>query len=253
MSRVVVITGGCGEIGGATVQKLAHRGDRVVVLDIWPEERGRARTAETGGQRYIRCDQSDAGQVDKILRDVAGEFGRLDVTIGNGAVAVNKPFLETSPEDFDLPLRVNLSRCFYLALSSGRIMKDQEPLKNGVRGKILFTSTFGAVRPLKNCCGYFASKAGLDCLVRAISQELAPWGIRANAVAPGVIPEGLGKPMFEASPQEVDLRKKMIPLGEFGTGSQIADAYAFLVSHESDYMTGSIITVDGGATHFDYA
>lgn len=248
--KVIAITGGCGDIGGATALKLSALGAKVALLDLLEPKAGQARMRELRASAYLRVDQSESDEVRRGIADIAEQFGKLDIVIGNAGVGPGGNLLDLSDEDWDGVLRVNLIGCAQLAQAAVRQMLSQEPDKRTkIRGKVLFTSSWVGDFPSPGAIPYCVSKAGLNHLVRLMAQEFATKGILANAVAPGILNAGLTKKAaFQRDPK---LRKKYldyIPLGEFGTAEQVADAFVFLCSAESNYMTGQILVVDGGCS-----
>jgi NAD(P)-dependent dehydrogenase (short-subunit alcohol dehydrogenase family) len=246
--KVIVITGGCGDIGGRTAAKLAGLGARIILFDLLPEAEGSAHIRRLQGVAYKRVDQGNAAEMESAIAGISQEFQRLDVVIGNAASGAGGGLLDLTARDWEDALRVNLIGCAMLAEFAVRQMIEQAPDARGIRGRILFTSSWVGSFPSPGAIQYCVSKAGLDHLVRLSAQEYASKGIRINAVAPGILDAGLTKKAFENNPA---LRIKFltkIPLGEFGTADQIADAFAFLCSNDSDYITGQILFVDGGCS-----
>jgi NAD(P)-dependent dehydrogenase (short-subunit alcohol dehydrogenase family) len=127
-------------------------------------------------------------------------------------------------------------------------MLGQDKDAQGVRGKILMTSSWVGQHPLPGAVGYVVSKAGVDALVRAAAQELSPEGIRVNAVAPGLVYSGLTKQVCDVNPTFHSQLLGFVPLNELGTADQVASAYAFLCSDDANYVTGQVLTVDGGCS-----
>jgi NAD(P)-dependent dehydrogenase (short-subunit alcohol dehydrogenase family) len=175
-------------------------------------------------------------------------FGRIDIAICNAAIVRNRPFLEISAEEWTDTLDVNLTGSFHVAQAAARMMNEQEPDSHGLRGKILFTGSWVQDMPWPEGTSYIVSKAGVKALAKNMAQELAGRGIRVNVVAPGIVMAGLSRKVYESDPAFGPRATAAIPLGEFGTAGQVADAFLFLASHESDYMTGSVLLIDGGAS-----
>jgi len=246
--KVVIITGGCGDIGGATTMKLSALGSRVVVWDILDEEAGKARVKELGGVEYARVDQGDSSQVHAGVQRVVDRFGRLDVTIANAVHASLGRLLDRTWEDWQESFRVNVTGGAMLAQAAVRVMLAQTPDNDGIRGRLLFTSSWVGTYPYPGSIDYCTSKAALDHLVRLIAQEYAAQGIHANAISPGILKAGSSRKALEQKPELIKMMLASIPVGELGTPEQIADAYVFLCSRESRYMTGQILFVDGGCS-----
>jgi NAD(P)-dependent dehydrogenase (short-subunit alcohol dehydrogenase family) len=249
-NKVIAITGGCGDIGGATARKLSDLGATVVLLDLLDPKAGQSRMRELRASGYMKVDQSKTDEIRGGIADIARQFGKLDVVIGNAGVGPGGNLLDLTDADWEGVLRVNLIGCAQLAQAAVRQMLSQKPDKaTKIRGKVLFTSSWVGDFPSPGAIPYCVSKAGLNHLVRLMAQEFAAKGILANAVAPGILNAGLTKKAaFQRDPK---LRKKYldyIPMGEFGTADQVADAFVFLCSGESNYMTGQILVVDGGCT-----
>ncbi len=247
--KVAVITGGCGDIGGESARKLAALGAKCVLFDIVDEGVGKTRAKELGASTYMRVDQAKTEEVRRGIADVAKDFGHVDVAIGNAGVGPGGYLLDLTDDDWESVLRVNLIGCAQFGQAAIRQMLIQVADENGIRGKVLFTSSWVGDFPSPGAIPYCVSKAGLNHFVRLAAQEFAPKGILVNAVAPGILNAGLTKKAaFQRDPQ---LRAKYlgyIPIGEFGTAQQVADAFVFLSSAESNYVTGQILTVDGGCT-----
>lgn len=246
--KVIVVTGGCGDIGGATTQKLAAFGAKVVVFDIRTPEAGRDHARRMGAVEYLKVDQGNDSEVHQGIEAVSRDFGRLDVVIGNAAHLSIGRLLERTAQDWEQSLRVNVVGCAMLAQAAVTQMLKQPLDEAGIRGKILFTSSWVGSYPYPGSIDYCASKAALDHLTRLVAQEYASQAIRVNAVAPGILDGGASRRAVEKKPE---LRKMMlasIPCGELGTSEQVADSFVFLCSPGSNYMTGHILFVDGGCS-----
>jgi 3-oxoacyl-[acyl-carrier protein] reductase len=245
---VIVITGACGDIGSATARKLASQGAKVIVWDILEDAIGNAHVKTLGGVEYRRIDQGDARKVQEGIEDVARRFGRLDATIANAVHASLGRLLDRTAEDWQESFRVNVTGCAMLAQAAVKIMLAQKPNADGIRGKLLFTSSWVGTYPYPGSIDYCASKAALDHLIRLIAQEYASQGIRVNGVSPGILNAGSSRKALGKKPELLKMMLAAIPAEELGTPEQIADAYIFLCSKESNYMTGHVMFVDGGAS-----
>jgi NAD(P)-dependent dehydrogenase (short-subunit alcohol dehydrogenase family) len=246
--KVIVITGGCGDLGAATARRVSAEGARPVLLDILPENDGKARAQSSGAAAYYVCDHSSRPAVDSVLADVFERFGRIDVAIVNAAMVRAEKFEDIALDSWNEYLRVNLTGYFHVAQSAVRIFLRQPLDQNGVRGKVLFTSSWTAQHPLPGNLPYVVTKGAVETMARAMAQELAGRQIRVNALAPGMVYAGLTKKICDSKPGTREKAVELVPLGELGTAEQVGDAYAFLCSSDSDYMTGQVMTVDGGCS-----
>jgi NAD(P)-dependent dehydrogenase (short-subunit alcohol dehydrogenase family) len=255
--KVVVVTAGFGDIGRATCRRMCAEGAAVVMTGLKSVVDGTtiARETQTGSGtiEYLYCDAGKRPSIDTMFADVLKRHPRIDVVIANAAMVENGPFLDIRPDQWQAHLDLNLTGNFHVGQAAARIMVKQEPLprpggQRGVRGKILFNSSWVQDLPWPEGCCYGVSKAGLHLMAKAMAQELAVHGIRVNSIAPGIILAGLSKICYETDPQFPARATAAIPLREFGTPEQCADAFLFLASDESDYITGISLLVDGGAS-----
>jgi 3-oxoacyl-[acyl-carrier protein] reductase len=246
--KVIVITGGCGDIGSATVRKLAKFGARVVEWDILDAAVGEAHVKDAGGVEYRRVDQGNPAAIHAGIEDIAKRYGRLDVVIGNAVHASLGRILDQTWEDWQQSFLVNVTGSAMLAQASLKVMLKQAPDAGGVRGKVLFTSSWVGTHPYPGSIDYCVSKAALDHLVRLVAQEYAVQGVLVNAVSPGILDAGSSRKALQKKPELLKMMLAAIPSEKLGTPEQIADAYVFLCSDESNYMTGQIMFVDGGAS-----
>ncbi len=193
-----------------------------------------------GGQALaVKCDISLKAEVQEMVAMTIAEFGRVDILVNNAAVGVIKPFVRITEEDWDRTFAVNLKGAF---LCSQAVAKNM--IKNG-EGRIVNISSVasgggGGATPLMSA--YIASKGGLKSLTEAMAVELATFGINVNAICPGTIDSG-------AVPESMKVRSlRTVPKGRLGRPEEVANMVVFLASPEADYITGSVITVDGGCS-----
>ena len=245
---VVAISGGCGDIGQATARRLMREGAKVALLDRATKDTLAADLSSDTRVAYLYCDVIDRGSVDAALAKVVEMYGRLDVAIANAGVVANERFLELDPVNLRKTMEVNFFGAFHLAQAAGRIMVKQTASERGVRGKILFTGSWVQDMPFPQGTSYISSKAALKMMAMVMAQELAPQGVRVNTLAPGIVYAGLSKKLHDADPDFRGRVAAAIPLDEMQSAESVADAYAFLCSNDSDYMTGASLLVDGGAT-----
>jgi NAD(P)-dependent dehydrogenase (short-subunit alcohol dehydrogenase family) len=243
----VAVTGAAGDLGSAMALELASRGAHVTMLDRVPEAEAAERIATVGVAglcSYRQVDVTDRAAVDEALAAIEP----LDVAIGNAGIVDAAPFLEVSQAQWQAHLDVNVTGCFNVGQAAARLMAGR-----GTRGQIIFTGSWVGEIPWPEISAYSVSKAGVRMLARSMARELAGHGIRVNVVAPGIVMAGMARRQYETDPDYARRASVVIPLGEFGTAEQIAKATAFLCSPDADYMTGSVLLVDGGASLFQFA
>lgn len=249
--RAIVITGGLGDIGLATAHALAANGAMVALVDLpgvgLGNEEG-VRAALPVGAELFAADVTSREAIDDVIARITDRFGRLDVMIVNAATVANAPFLSLEADAWERTLNVNLSGAFHCAQAAARCMVRQEARASGLRGKLLFTGSWVQEMPWPETAAYAVSKAGVRMLARAVGQELAPHGITANVVAPGIVLAGLSKAIHDASPAARKKAEKTIPLGTLQSADSVAAAFVFMCSDDSNYMTGSTLLIDGGAS-----
>jgi NAD(P)-dependent dehydrogenase (short-subunit alcohol dehydrogenase family) len=240
--KAAVITGGASElgIGLATARLFVEHGARVAILDLAEEEPGKA-AAELGPEHagYI-CDVRERAACFETVEAIAGRFGGIDILIGNAGVVLGTPIEEIAPEEYDLVLDVNLRGNFQMA----QAVVPRLEARGG--GALVFMSSIaGQVGGgLFGRSHYAAAKSGIFGLAKALARELAPRGIRSNAIAPGVIDNDFSKGRMTRA--DKDRIAKTVPLGRLGTSEDVADACLYLASDLSAYVTGQVLSVNGG-------
>lgn len=244
MSRVAVVTGAARGIGFATVHAFARAGWRTVGIDLQPPA-----APLPSGCRFVRADVSDAGAVQQMFEALAAQEGRVDALVNNAAVQVCKPLVETSPEEWDTVMAVNL-RAAYLTI------RYAHPLLVQSAGAVVNVSSVHAVATSAGMAAYAASKGGLVALTRAVAIELAPQDVRVNAVLPGAVDTpmlraGLQRAHLTATDEDAALQALAgrTVNGRVAQPAEIARVVVFLADVEqSTFMTGQALIVDGGAT-----
>jgi NAD(P)-dependent dehydrogenase (short-subunit alcohol dehydrogenase family) len=245
--KTVLITGGLGALGKVIIGKLLSHSADVVVNDIVPEEQAQRAFGEAGWPHehcsYIKADVSNTAESQMLVARVLELTGRLDVALCHAGIILAGPVLDCSEWDWDRMLHVNLKGAFLVAQAAARAM-----VQMGIKGKIIFTSSWGQDVPWTEKTPYNVSKSGVKMLMRGMARELAPRGIRVNAIAPGIVDAGMTKRLWERDQAFRRRSEKAIPLGYLQPAETVADGLLFLCSPASDYMTGSTLLVDGGCS-----
>ena len=241
--KVALVAGAGGGIGGAGALGLAREGAAVVCADI--DNAAAAATAAqiraAGGRATaLGLDVRDRPAIDSAVASAVREFARLDVLLESVGVSQTAPFLDLDPGEWERVIAVNLTGMFHLGQAAARQM-----VRQGGGGSIInITSQLAEVaRPERSA--YVASKGGGRSLTHAMALELAPHGVRVNAIAPGPTLTGLTRASY-ADPERRRATVAQIPLGRLGEPEDIVGAILFLASDESRWVTGSTVTVDGG-------
>ncbi len=247
--RSAIVTGGGGEIGRATAIRLAAEGARVAVVDLdqlAADETARLIRA-TGGEALSRAvDVARKDEVEAMAAAVHERYGRIDLLCNIAGIAPPAPLLETTDENWDLTIDVNLKGVFLCTRAVARLMvADRNP------GTIVnMASTNGLVGEI-GLVAYNASKFGVVGLTMTAAIELAPYGIRVNAVAPGMIRTRLSQAVLEKDPElAASYLRDKIPMARFGEPSEVAATVAFLASDDASYVTGHTLVIDGGQLTF---
>ena len=241
--RVVLVAGAGGGIGSAGAEGLAREGAAVVCTDIdaAAAEAVAARIRAAGGRASaFALDVRDRAAVDDAVTAAVRTFGRLDVLVDCAGVSHGGNFLDLDHGEWERVVAVNLTGMFHLGQAAARQM-----VRQGGGGSIInVTSQLAEVaRPER--AAYVASKGGGRSLTHAMALDLAPHGIRVNAMAPGPTLTGLTRASY-ADPERRRATIAQIPLGRLGDPQDLVGAILFLASDESRWMTGSTLTVDGG-------
>jgi NAD(P)-dependent dehydrogenase (short-subunit alcohol dehydrogenase family) len=249
--KVAVITGGAGDLGNAMALHLAQEGAAVSLWDIKSEAEAapqidRVKSATLNVQ-YQQVDIRDRVAVDAAFNAVIEQFGSLDIVCANAGIVESAPFLEITPESWTRHIEINLTGSFHVGQQAARLM-----VRQGKGGRIIFTSTWVSAIPWPEITAYTASKGGLNMLMKQMARELAPHKILVNAIAPGIVKAGLAGRQLVEEPQYAARVAKVIPLGEPGTPEEIARAVVYLAGPYTAYMTGSILTLDGGCSLFQF-
>jgi len=242
--RIAIVTGGAAGIGKAIALALANEGAHVAIADI-QDAKAQAVAAEIAklGRRAlaIHCDVGDSGQVNAMVAQVVDQLGGLDILVNNAAIIAPGLFWELSDDDWNRIIRNNLSSVFYCSRAAAKVMIQQ-----GRGGRIISMSSIHATLSEPSAGPYTAAKGGVEAFSRTMATELAPYKILVNCVAPGATYSELTTPMYTESVKKSLFER--VPLKEIAQPEWIAAGVVFLASDDARYMTGQVLTLDGGYT-----
>ena len=236
--KVAIVTGAARGIGLAIAKKFLEQGYAVALIDIDAAELAKADSTLGDDTIAIVCDVSDPRQVNAAVGEVKARFGRIDALVNNAGIAVFKPLLETTHEEWERVLAVNLTGPFLLAQACAPVMLETSG------GSIVNIGSISGLRASTLRVAYGTSKAALAHLTRQQAAELGAMGIRVNLVAPGPVDTAMAK-LVHTQDIRADYHDA-IPLNRYGLEEEIAAAVWFLCSDAASYVNGQCLAVDGG-------
>ena len=247
--KTTIVTGASSGIGRAIARRFAAEGARVVLADVTESVReGGAPTADViasagGNAEFVETDVSRWDDVDRLVTDTVARHGRLDVMVNDAAISLGKPMLETTEEDWERVMAVNLKGVYFGCKRAVQQMLTQD-VRAEARGRIVNISSQHGMVGAPEDFAYGVSKAGVVYMTRQIATDYAKDYIVCNAVAPGKIVTGKGGVAME--PRWIEYSERRTPMPRLGRPDDVARAVLFLASDEATYINGENLLVDGG-------
>ena len=239
--KIALVTGASRGIGRKIVTTLAAKGATVIVNYNGSESAATETVAEIvaagGNAKAIKCNVADFTECESMIKSVIAEYGAIDILVNNAGITRDGLVMRMKESDFDDVINTNLKGAFNCIRHVSGIMVKKRS------GRIINVSSVSGIMGNAGQANYAASKAGIIGLTKSVARELASRGITCNAVAPGFIVTEMTDVLSE---QVKEAAIKQIPLGHFGETEDIANTVAFLASDEAGYITGQVISIDGG-------
>jgi 3alpha(or 20beta)-hydroxysteroid dehydrogenase len=240
--KVAIITGAAGGIGAATARTFAREGALLVLTDA--DRQGAQRLADELADQAsaIEHDVTDEDAWHGVLEAALGAHGRVDVLLNNAGVFLATPLIETSLEDFQRVIDINLNGTFLGMRTVAPVMIERRS------GSIINVSSVAGLTGPPFLTAYAASKWAVRGISKVAARELAEFGVRVNSVHPGQIDTDMNARQREQTPELIERLIRAVPLRRIGTAQEVADALTYLASEESLYVTGAELVIDGGTT-----
>lgn len=239
--QVAIVTGGNAGIGKAIALQFAREGARVIIFGT-NAEKGAEVVAELAQQpcptpEFYKVDVSKTQEVDEAIKDILAKHSKIDIVVNNAGITRDQLLMKMSEEDWDQVMAINVKSCYNLCRAVTR------PMMKARRGKIVNIGSVVGITGNQGQVNYAASKAAMIGLTKSLAKELASRNIYVNCVAPGFIDTKMTE---QLTPAQKEAILSQVPLKRLGLPEEVAHAVLFLASASSDYITGQVLTVDGG-------
>lgn len=242
--RAILISGAAGALGQVITRSLLDRGASVLASDVIEQDVADERLTSGAKHHYVNCDTADPHEVSAMFDAHLEHFGALpDTVCCHAGMVSSHPAQEFPLDEFDAAFRLNVRGAWVLATEAARRW-----INSDTSGLLIFTSSWVQDVPWPGIAPYNATKAAIRSMTQSFARELAPHGIRANAIAPGIVGAGMAKRQWDMESDYRARAERAIPLGYQQPPESVADAFTFMVSSLSSYMTGSVLVVDGGCS-----
>lgn len=240
--QVAIVTGAARGLGRAIALTLAGAGAKVACVDLDAEKLtetiGEIRAVGGTGEALV-CDVSDSSRASEVVKQVTDKWGGLHILVNNAGITRDSLIVRMKDDQWDSVIGINLRGTFLFTRAAAK------PMMKGRRGRIINIASVSGLMGNPGQANYSASKAGVIGLTRTVARELAGRNITVNAIAPGFIATEMTSALGEETLEQV---RKQIPLGRLGKPQEVADAVLFLASQAAGFITGHVLTVDGGLT-----
>src|SRR3989339_339372 len=239
--KVALITGGAQGIGRAIADKLANEGAKIVIVDVM-EDAAKKTAEEISKEKNVeslslKIDVSSSQETDEMVKKTVEKFGKIDIIINNAGITRDNLLVRMSDEEWDKVIAINLKGVFNCSKAAAKVMMKQRS------GKIVNIASVVGLMGNAGQVNYSASKGGVIALTKTLARELASRNINVNAVAPGFIKTAMTDKLSDEAKKKLT---DIIPLNRLGEPSDVANAVKFLCTDESSYITGEIISINGG-------
>jgi 2-deoxy-D-gluconate 3-dehydrogenase len=238
--NVALVTGASRGLGQGMALALAEAGADVALVDMTKASETAVMVEQFGSRALIvQADLSKTGEAARVVHEVVQQFSRLDILLNAAGVQVRKPIEEMTEQDYDFLMNINLKAVYFLSQAAAHEMS-----KKG-KGKIINIASLSSFIGLKNISIYGVSKGGVASMTRQFAVEMARHHIQVNAISPGYFKTALTAALFQ-DPERAQWVLGKIPAGRLGNPDDLAGAVVFFASAASDYITGQVLSVDGG-------
>lgn len=239
-NKVAIVTGGGSGLGFAIAKKFTENGIRTVIVGRDDKKLKTAKESLGEFCETAQCDLSDLKAIPELVNGIVERFEKIDILVNNAGINLKKEFTEVTDEDFQRIMATNVNAVFAVSREVVKCMKE----KGG--GSIINISSMAAQYGLPKVIAYSASKTAIDGMTRAMAVELAQYGIRTNAIAPGFIYSDMTATALNSDPERKAKVFSRTPMGKMGQAEDIGEAAYYLATDASKYVTGVVLPVDGG-------
>ena len=238
--KIAIVTGGASGLGKAIAEKFVQNNIFTIII-ARNEEKAKTTCVELGElSAYKVCDLTQLQQLPALVNKIAKEYGHIDILVNNAGIHLKKPMLEVTDEEYQRIVLTNQTVVFSMSREVAKVMVLQQS------GCIINMSSMASQYGIPQVIAYTAAKSAVEGMTRAMAVELSPLGIRVNCIAPGFIKTNMSSGALDSDPVRKQKVFSRTPMGRLGTPEDIAKAALFLSSEEANYITGTIMCVDGG-------